>query len=168
MQNDHIAYLGLGSNLGDRLATLRQARQALHQTAKTRVIATSFLYRTTPLGGPPDQPDYLNGVIKLATGLEPLELLHRCQALEATFGRQRSERWGARTLDIDLLLFADRVIDAEELQLPHPRLTEREFVLQPLCDLAPESVHPQSGQTLTSHLRQISPRQGVHRLNELW
>ena len=165
---EHIAYLGLGSNLGDRLSTLRQARQALQQSPEIRVTATSFLYQTAPVGGPPDQPDYLNGVLEIATGLEPLELLRRCQTVETTFGRQRDVHWGSRTLDIDLLLYEDRSINSEELQLPHPHLAERGFVLRPLCDLTPEMIHPQHNLTLTSLLAKISPLQGVHRLNELW
>ena len=165
---EHSAYLGLGSNLGDRLATLRQARLALQATTGIRVIATSSLYQTAPVGGPPDQSDYLNGALEIATTLEPLELLQLCQSIEATFGRQRNVHWGARTLDIDLLLFADRLIDSSELQLPHPRLTERGFVLQPLCDLAPELQHPQQKQTLASLLAKISPLQGVHHLDEVW
>ena len=166
--NEQTAYLGLGSNLGDRQATLRQARLALDATAEIKVIAASRLYQTVPVGGPADQPDYLNGALEIATTLEPLELLQRCQTIEATFGRQRSVRWGARTLDIDLLLFEQRIIASDTLQLPHPRLSERGFVLQPLCDLAPELVHPQQHQTLAALLENISPLQGVHHLDELW
>lgn len=166
--NAHIAYLGFGSNLGDTLSTLRQARQMLETDPKIRVTATSPLYRTTPVGGPPDQPDYLNGVLEITTTLEPLELLHHCQSIEKRFGRQRTIRWDARTLDIDLLLFGDMVIDSRELQLPHPRMAERGFVLQPLCDLAADQIHPTRHCTLTSLLTEISPLQGVLRLNEVW
>ena len=168
MKNGHKVYLGLGSNLGDRLATLRQVRQTLHQTDDIQVTATSSIYQTSPVGGPSDQPDYLNGVLEISTTLEPLALMNICQSIEANFGRQREVHWGARTLDIDLLFYSDCVIDSKELQLPHPRLEERGFVLQPLCDLAAEMIHPQHGQTLTSLLAKISPLQGVHRLNELW
>ena len=166
--NAHIAYLGFGSNLGDSLSTFRQARQILETNPKTRVTATSPLYRTTPVGGPPDQPDYTNGVMEIDTTLEPLELLYFCQTIEERFGRTRTVRWDARTLDIDLLLFADRVIDSEELQLPHPRMTERGFVLQPLTDLAADRIHPKLHCTHASLLTQISPLQGVHRLDEVW
>jgi 2-amino-4-hydroxy-6-hydroxymethyldihydropteridine diphosphokinase len=166
--NAHIAYLGFGSNLGDSLSTLRQSHQILETNPKTRVTSTSPLYRTTPVGGPPNQPDYLNGVMEIDTTLEPLELLHFCQTIEESFGRKRTVRWDARTLDIDLLLFADRVITSVELQLPHPRMSERGFVLHPLCDLAADFIHPKLHCTLTTLLTQISPLQGVHRLDEVW
>lgn len=166
--NDSLAYLGLGSNLGDSLTILQQARQALDDSPGLRVVAGSALYRTTPVGGPSGQADYLNAALEIVTALAPLELLQRCQAIEADFGRQRNVRWGARTLDIDLLLYDDRIIDSDVLQLPHPRLAERGFVLQPLCDLAPETIHPQSRLALKELLQQISPLQGVHRLRELW
>ncbi len=166
--NKHIAYLGLGGNLGDRLSTLRQARQKLEESAAVQVNKVSFLYLTAPVGGPPDQPDYINGVLEIATSLEPRELLHLCQTVEAGFDRQRFVPWGARTLDIDILLYADRVIDTINLQVPHPRLPERGFVLQPLCDLAPYAIHPQRKQTFAALLIKISPLQGVHRLNEVW
>lgn len=165
---EQTAYLGFGSNLGDSLSTLRQARQTLHADPQLRVAASSPLYRTTPVGGPPDQPDYLNGALKVVTTLNPLELLSRCQTIEERFGRQRVIRWDARTLDIDLLLYADQIIDSTELQLPHPRMAERGFVLQPLCDLTPELLHPQQNLTLAALLENISPLQGVHRLNEVW
>ena len=164
----HTAYLGLGGNLGDRLSTLRQARQKLDETAAVQVNNASFLYLTAPIGGPADQPDYINGVLEITTTLEPLELLHLCQTVEAGFDRQRFVPWGARTLDIDILLYADRVIDTINLKVPHPRLPERGFVLQPLCDLAPYFIHPQHKQTFASLLIKISPLQGVHRLNEVW
>jgi 2-amino-4-hydroxy-6-hydroxymethyldihydropteridine diphosphokinase len=162
------AYLGFGSNLGDSLATLRQARQALHAEPQIRVTASSSLYRTTPVGGPPDQSDYLNGALEIVTTLEPIELLRYCQTIEKKFGRQRKVHWDARTLDIDLLLYADRIIDNPELQLPHPRMTERGFVLQPLCDLAAEKRHPKQQCSFASLLAKVSPLQGVHRLHEVW
>jgi 2-amino-4-hydroxy-6-hydroxymethyldihydropteridine diphosphokinase len=166
--NEQTAYLGFGSNLGDSLTTLRQARQRLHAMPDIRVTATSALYRTPPVGGPPDQPDYLNTALEIVTTLKPLELLQRCQTIEEKFGRRRSVRWDARTLDIDLLLYADRVIDSATLQIPHPRMLDRGFVLQPLCDLAADLIHPEQRCSLASLLAKISPLQGVHRLNELW
>ncbi|MBE0501400.1 MAG: 2-amino-4-hydroxy-6-hydroxymethyldihydropteridine diphosphokinase [Desulfuromonadales bacterium] len=166
--NEQSAYLGFGSNLGDCLSTLREARQLLHATPGIRVIAVSALYHTTPVGGPLDQPNYLNGVIAIGTTLEPLPLLHCCQQLEERFGRKRAIRWEARTLDIDLLLYADQVIDTIELQLPHPRISERGFVLQPLCDLAADHLHPVLQTPYAVLLEQISPLQGVLRLQEVW
>ena len=165
---EHSVYLGLGSNLGDRLSTLRQARQCLQETSGIRTTKPSFLYQTTPVGGPTGQPDYLNGALEITTTLKPLQLLQACQMIETTFGRQRKVHWGARTLDIDLLLYSDLVINSELLQVPHPRIAERGFVLQPLCDLAPYFIHPQYNMTFAALLMKISPLQGVHRLNELW
>jgi 2-amino-4-hydroxy-6-hydroxymethyldihydropteridine diphosphokinase len=168
VMKEQTAYLGFGSNLGDSLATLRQARQALHAEPQIRVTAGSHLYRTAPIGGPADQPDYLNGVLEIETTLEPLDLLHCCQSIELKFGRRRATRWGSRTLDIDLLLYAEQVIDSATLKIPHPRMLERRFVLQPLCDLIADRRHPEQHCTFASLLIKISPTQGVHRLNEVW
>lgn len=168
MNTSHTVFLGLGGNLGDRLATLRQARQKLGESPVVKIIRGSFLYLTAPVGGPQDQPDYLNGVLEISTTLEPGELLHLCQSIETDFDRQRFVPWGARTLDIDILLYGDRLINTSNLQIPHPRLQERGFVLQPLCDLAAYAFHPLLKKTYSSLLIKISPLQGVHRLNEVW
>lgn len=166
--NNHIAYLGLGSNLGDSLSLMRRARQAVQQSPGIQRTAASALYRTAPVGGPPDQPDYLNGVIEIVTSLDPDTLLLCCQAIETLYGRERQTRWAARTLDIDLLLYEEQIIDSDTLQLPHPRMAERGFVLRPLCDLAPDLVHPQLGRSMADLLAKISPLEGVHRCDEVW
>ena len=130
-------FLGLGSNLGDRHAQLRRAVQGLPD-----VVAVSRLYETEPVGGPPDQGSYLNLVVELDTGLGPRELLEVARRLETEAGRERAERWGPRTLDVDVLLVGDRVVAEEDLVVPHPRMWERRFVVAPLAELAPELVPP--------------------------
>ena len=132
------AFLGLGSNLGDRRATLRQAVAQLE--AQGDLVAVSPLYQTAPVGGPADQGPYLNVVVELATSDGPRQLLARCQALEQAAHRVRTVRFGPRTLDADVLLVGDLVVDEPDLVVPHPRMWERRFVVQPLFDLAPELV----------------------------
>jgi 2-amino-4-hydroxy-6-hydroxymethyldihydropteridine diphosphokinase len=129
------AFLGLGSNLGDRRAYLREAVERLPDVA-----AVSPLYETDPVGGPPGQGAYLNGVVELSTARTPRELLSIAQAAEAAAARIRVERWGPRTLDVDVLLVGDETVDEPDLIVPHPRMWSRGFVLVPLGDLAPELV----------------------------
>ena len=129
------AFLGLGSNLGDRRAFLRDAVAALPD-----VVAVSPVYETEPVGGPDRQGRYLNVVVELDTERSPRELLGIAHRLETAAGRVRTERWGPRTLDVDVLLVGDLVVDDDDLQVPHPRLGERAFVLIPLADLAPDLV----------------------------
>lgn len=128
-------FLGLGSNQGDRWKALRDAVQSLPD-----VVAVSQVYETDPVGGPSGQDPYLNCVVELDTALAPRHLLGICHRLESAADRVRTERFGPRTLDVDILLVGDRVIDDPDLQIPHPRLRERRFVLEPLRDLAPELV----------------------------
>jgi 2-amino-4-hydroxy-6-hydroxymethyldihydropteridine diphosphokinase len=134
------AYLGLGSNLGDRVFYLRGAIMAL-TSAKVDVTAVSRIYETEPWGVK-EQPEYLNQVVEVETSLEPLELLHVCQKIEQQFGRERKEHWGSRTIDIDLLIYDNRESDSKELTLPHPYLEKREFVLAPLREIAPTLILP--------------------------
>ncbi len=130
------AYIGLGSNLADPRAQLRRAFTALGQLPRSRLLTRSSLYRSAPMG-PPDQPHYLNAVAALESGLAPLDLLAGLQAIEAAHQRVRGERWGPRTLDLDLLLYGDQTIDQATLTVPHPGLYERNFVLYPLAEIAP-------------------------------
>ncbi len=139
------AFLGLGSNLGDRWGHLRRGVEGLPD-----LFAISAVYETDPVGGPAGQGPYLNMVAELRTSLGPAELLAAARRAEAEAGRQRAERWGPRTLDVDVLLYGDEQVATEELQVPHPRMWERGFVLVPLADLAPELV---AGR-LTDELRQ--------------
>ena len=128
-------FLALGSNLGDRRAHLRAAVAGLPD-----VVAVSPAYETDPVGGPGGQGPYLNAVVELDTDLGPRRLLELAHRLEDAAGRVRTERWGPRTLDVDVLLVGDQVVDEPDLQLPHPRMWERDFVLVPLRDLAPDLV----------------------------
>lgn len=129
-------YVGLGSNLQNPREQVREALQELGQLPRTRLDRHSSLYRSAPLG-PQDQPDYVNAVACLATELEPLPLLEALQAIEQAHGRVRERQWGARTLDLDILLYGDRVIDLPRLQVPHPQMHRRSFVLKPLLEIAP-------------------------------
>lgn len=139
------AYVGIGSNQDDPLAQIRRAFQALNAIPTSRCVAQSPLYRTAPVGGPPDQPDYLNAVAAVDTTLAPKELLAALQAIETAQGRVRTVRWGARTLDLDLLLYGQITQDDPQLTLPHPRMHERAFVLHPLRDIAPNLTLPGRG-----------------------
>jgi len=133
--------IALGSNLGDSRGILEGAIEQLRSPLWE--LQQSHWYRTRAVG--PPQPDYLNGCVIGKTALEPLELLQRLFDIEHQFGRVRRERWGARTLDLDLLLYGDRILNQPQLQLPHPRLRERPFVLVPLADIAPDWRDPLSG-----------------------
>lgn len=136
------AYLGLGSNLGDRRAYLERAVQALQSHAGILALRRSSLYETTPVGGPAGQGLFLNMVVEIETILDPETLLTALLQIESDLGRQRSVRDGPRTIDLDLLLYEDRVLDQQNLTLPHPRLHERLFVLEPLAEIAPGVLHP--------------------------
>lgn len=128
------AYLGLGTNLGDRLGNLGRAVEGLAAQPGVRVVRSSRVYETDPLGGP-SQPEYLNAVVEVETDLTPLELLEACRRVEADLGRVRVERWGPRTIDVDVLTYGDETIDQPDLVVPHPRMHERAFVLVPLAEL---------------------------------
>ncbi len=144
------AYIALGSNLGDRAAILGGARRRLAARPDVRELAASRLYETAPVG--PPQPSYLNAALALETALSPRELLEALLALEREAGRERSpdpdQRWGPRTLDLDLLLHGDSRIDEPDLVVPHPRLHERAFVLEPLCEIAADVRHPGLDRTI--------------------
>lgn len=133
------AYLALGSNLGDRLARLQLAIDELARVPGVRVLALSGVYETAPVGGPPQDP-YLNAVVAIETDLDPHELLHRGQQIEQLAARERVERWGPRTLDVDVLLMDGTRLETDDLTIPHPRMWERGFVLAPLRDVAPDLV----------------------------
>ncbi len=138
--------IALGSNLGDSEAILQGAIATLQAHPAIHHLIPSRLYRTAPVG--PPQPDYLNGCACFETDLPPLALLHLLLSTEAQFGRVRRQRWGPRHLDLDLLLYGDRVETSLTLELPHPRMAERPFVLIPLAEIAPHWLHPTSGHTI--------------------
>jgi 2-amino-4-hydroxy-6-hydroxymethyldihydropteridine diphosphokinase len=137
------AYVGLGSNLGDPVAQVRRALQALSALPHGRLLASAGFYRSAALrisADAPGQPDYINSAAALETGLSPLELLRALQRIEASQGRVRTGPWGARTLDLDLLLYGELEMQTPELTLPHPQIGRRAFVLLPLGELAGEGV----------------------------
>lgn len=156
------AYVGLGSNLERPEEQLLLALEELARLPATRLLAASGLYRNPPMGSVP-QPDYVNAVAALETCLPPLELLDALQGIEQVHGRVRIERWGPRTLDLDLLLYADRIIDEPRLQVPHPGLHERPFVLYPLAEIAPGLTIPGRG-PLADWLAQC-PSDGLVRID---
>ena len=139
------AYVALGSNLGDRRDHLERALQALRELPGVAVGRVSSFRETEPVGGPAGQDSYLNAVAELQTDLPPLDLFHLLLDVEQRLGRVRSRRWGPRTIDLDLLLYADVVCTTPELTLPHPRLHERRFVLEPLAEIAPDWRDPLTG-----------------------
>jgi 2-amino-4-hydroxy-6-hydroxymethyldihydropteridine diphosphokinase len=143
VNTSHLAYIGLGANLGDAIGTLRQALQDLAAWPGVRALRASSLYRSAPVdaGG----PDYVNAVATVQTTLSPQALLAALQSIETRHGRERSVRNAPRRLDLDLLLFDDMTLDTPALQLPHPRLHLRAFVLQPLAELAPDLQLPGRG-----------------------
>lgn len=151
MDSQGCIYLSLGSNLGDCRGHLLAGLRGL-DAAGVRPVACSALYRTQPVGGPP-QDDFLNLVLEVETTLEPRALLQAAQQVEHRRGRRpRGERWGPRGLDIDLLLYRDLGVDEPGLQVPHPRFPQRRFVLVPLAELAPDQVHPSTGMSMAELL----------------
>jgi 2-amino-4-hydroxy-6-hydroxymethyldihydropteridine diphosphokinase len=160
-----IAYIALGSNLGDREAIVAAATDRLDRLG--RVVACSSLYETEPVGYL-DQPAFLNAALALETELEPLPLLHALLSIERELGRDRSRGLpkGPRTLDLDLLLLGDAIVAGEELTLPHPALARRRFVLTPLAEIAPHLRHPQLKQTMTDLLAQL-PDEGENRVSSV-
>lgn len=141
------AYLGLGSNLGDRLSNLRRSVELLNAHADISVVRSSRVYETVAVG--PPQPDYLNAVVEAETRRPPRALLDACLSVEREMGRERAQRWGPRVIDIDLLTYAEEVIDEPGLSVPHPRMHERGFVLAPLLELDPDPTLP-GGRTVGS------------------
>lgn len=133
-EQEHDVWIALGSNLGDRSAFLRLAREGLAALPDTWIVAASDIEETVPLGGP-SQGDYLNQMVHLRTGLDPRMLLTACQALEVEAGRDRGERWGPRTLDVDIVLYGECQVHEPDLDIPHPGLPHREFWLRQLAAL---------------------------------
>ena len=135
------AFLGLGANLGDRASSLRAALRALHAPPSLEVVRASTFYETAPVGVT-GQPDFLNAVAEVRTTLPPAALLARLLGVEQQLGRVRTERWGPRVIDIDILLYGDQALALPGLTVPHPRAAERSFVLQPLAEIAPDARFP--------------------------
>jgi quinolinate synthase len=150
-------YLGLGSNVGDRGAILQEARSRLAGLTGTKLTAESQVYVTAPVGGPA-QDDFFNQVVELRTTLSPRELLKATKAIETAMGRERRERWGPRNIDLDILWYHGLPVGDEDLEVPHPRMEERRFVLEPLAELAPDLVLP-SGKTVLEALAEVQDQQ---------
>jgi 2-amino-4-hydroxy-6-hydroxymethyldihydropteridine diphosphokinase len=159
------AFLGLGSNLGDREANLREAVQRL-EAAEIRVLHRSSLYETAPQDLL-DQPWFLNAVVEVEASLFPLQLLARIRQIERDMGRRRVTPKGPRNIDIDLLFYGRTVIATAELEVPHPRMAQRRFVLEPLAEIAPDFRHPLTGKTANEMLAALEP-QGVRRLKSAY
>jgi 2-amino-4-hydroxy-6-hydroxymethyldihydropteridine diphosphokinase len=156
-----LVLIGLGSNLGDRKALLDGAVEALGATPEIHVRCVSPYHESRPVGGPPGQGPFLNAAAALETSLDPFALLHRLQAIEAESGRVRTVHWGARTLDLDLLLYRDRIIDTSDLIVPHLRMAVRRFVLAPMAEIAPHLVDPLTRRSLEDLLANLDRRPGV-------
>ena len=159
------AHVGLGSNLGDRLANLDAAVTAMDADELTHVMAVSKVYETEPVGGPAQGP-YLNAVAVLETDRDPHELLRLLLAIEAMLGRERLERWGPRTADLDLLLYDGPPVHDPDLVVPHPRARERGFVLVPLIDADPLAAFP-DGETAFEALARLGPQRGIVAVGQL-
>ncbi len=144
--------VGLGANLGDRHENMGRALDLLRELAGVRLLRVSRMRETDPVGGPP-QGKYLNAVAEVETVIAPRELLDRFHEIEADLGRVRTVRDGPRPIDLDILLYGDEMIKEPGLEIPHPRMLEREFVLEPLAELAPERRHPRTGNTAREHWR---------------
>ncbi len=148
----HRVYIGLGSNLGDRKANIREAEEKLTALPETRIVKASSLYESEPLGNA--KTWFVNSVLEIETDFEADELLKRTKAIETAMGRKRvkGKRWGSRIIDLDLLLFDNQTINKRNLKLPHPEMQKRRFVLLPLSELAPHITHPQLGTTISELL----------------
>ncbi len=155
-------YLGLGSNLNNPVQQLISATEEVANLKDVTAVALSPLYGSRPVG-PQDQPDYVNAVMRIKTRLPPQDLLKQLQGIENTHARLRLQRWGARTLDLDILLYNNQIIDLPDLTIPHPELAKRAFVLYPLADIAPADLLI-PGQDSLNSLLAACPAQGIQRL----
>lgn len=158
----HVAYIALGSNLGDRESYLRDAVRLLQDHPLIHVLAVSHFYETEPLTLKNEKQNwFLNCAAKIKTSLNPIRLFQSCQEIEHLLGRIRSEKWGPRTLDLDLLFFDDEILKTKTLCLPHPELQNRRFVLEPLAEIAPTLKHPVKGLTIQALLRNLKDNKKV-------
>lgn len=158
--------MSLGTNSGDRAANLEDALQALERVSGTEIVEVSAVYETEPVGKT-DQPEFLNLAAEIKTELSPLELLEAVQGIEKKLGRLRTEKWGPRPIDIDLILWGLRTLNSERLTLPHPEFRKRAFVLAPLEEIAPDAVDPLTGLTIAQLAARPEAKGQVKRLGPL-
>ncbi len=150
----HDSAIAFGSNIGDSRAILEAAVKTLHKVPGIKARSRSSWYKTKAVG--PPQPDYINGCISVYVDMQPLKLLETLLEIENQFGRERTERWGARTLDLDLLLYDDLILHTPTLQIPHPRMIQRAFVLVPLAEIAPNWVEPVTGRVIKELVKDVN------------
>lgn len=159
--------IGVGSNLGDREFLIRKAIESLRDLPHTIVARVSSLYDTDPVGDV-EQPAFLNAVVWIETELEPRELLWQMLLIEKRMGRVRTQRWGPRPIDLDLLFYGKRIIDEPDLKVPHPEAERRAFVLIPLSEIDPEFIHPGTGEAIRKLVKKLDPNPPVRKGGRFW
>jgi 2-amino-4-hydroxy-6-hydroxymethyldihydropteridine diphosphokinase len=162
---EHIAYIGIGSNMGDKVHRCEEAISEILRVDRHKLLAKSSFFKTQPMGYT-SQDWFVNGVIKIETELGAVDLLRSLKAIEGQLGRVETFRWGPRTIDLDILLFDETRIETPDLQIPHPRLQERQFVLVPLAEIDPTLLHPVLKKTVQELLEDLKENQGVERLRD--
>ena len=159
----NIAFIGIGSNVGDKIRNCKRAIVEITQHEQNSLIAQSSLYKTEPIGYT-QQDWFINCVIEIETSLTAYELLHILENIELAMGRKRSFKWGPRIIDLDILLFNEETIRSEELTVPHPELEKRAFVLAPLCEIAGDYMHPVLKKSISQLMAQLEGEQGIEKL----
>lgn len=159
----HIAFIGLGSNMGDKFANLKKAIEELEKMQGTKVLKLSSLYKTEPVGGA-EQDWFVNAAAEIETSLTPRELLNKLLYIEKNLGRVRDVKWGPRVIDLDILLYDDLVMDEEGLSIPHPYLHKRGFVLVPLAEIAPKVIHPKLKKSMSELMRGIHDNKNIEKI----
>lgn len=162
-----ISYLGIGSNLGDPIENCRAALREIASLKNVQVLRRSSLYRTEPVGDTP-QDWFVNGVVEVRTTFTALQLIKALQRVEQALGRERNERWGPRTIDIDILLYGREIIKTESLVVPHPEMHKRRFVLAPINEIAPYEIHPLYGVSMKGLLDRLEDDHAVERIDTDW